>query len=151
MTDATSGLGRRMAKGAAWTILMRLSIRSIGLVSTVILARLLVPEDFGLIALATLVLGLLEVVAEFGFNLALIQNQTAGRDHYDTAWTLSVLRGVAVALALLALAQPAAAFFGEPRLATVLYVLAFAPAIEGVANIEVLEGMNRVRVRIDCT
>lgn len=138
MHDGAQMLGRRMAKGAAWTVLARLAVRCIGLVSMVILARLLVPEDFGLVALATLVLGLLEVTAEFGFGLALIQNQTAGRGHYDTAWTLSVLRGVVVALVMLAVAQPAAAFFDEPRLAAVLAVLALAPLIEGVANIGVI-------------
>jgi O-antigen/teichoic acid export membrane protein len=47
-----SHLGRRMAKGAVWTVLMRVTLRSIGVISTIVLARLLVPADFGLVVLA---------------------------------------------------------------------------------------------------
>ena len=84
MTSDTPSLGHRMAKGAAWMVLLRLSIRAIGLVSIVILARLLVPEDFGLVALATAIYGALSVLSEFSFDVVLIQNQNADRRHYDT-------------------------------------------------------------------
>ncbi len=53
-------VNRAMAKGAAWMVAMRFSMRGIGLVSTVILARLLVPANFGLVAMATITSGLIE-------------------------------------------------------------------------------------------
>ena len=52
MTDKNAHVGRSMAKGAAWMVLLRLAIRALSMVSTVVLARLLLPEDFGLVALA---------------------------------------------------------------------------------------------------
>ena len=73
---------------------MRWTIRSIGLVNTIILARLLTPQDFGLVAMATVVIGLLDSVTDFNVELPLLRNRAIGRCHYDSAWTLQVLSGL---------------------------------------------------------
>ncbi len=93
-SPAPRDLGLQMAKGAAWMIALRFAIRGIGLVSMIILARLLVPADFGLVAIATALAGALAAMSEFSFQVALIQNQAADRRHYDTAWTLGIIRGL---------------------------------------------------------
>jgi hypothetical protein len=72
-------------------VLFRLAERSIGWVSTVILARLLVPADFGLIAMAMSIIAVLELLGAFGFDMALIQNPNAAPNHYDTACTSNSL------------------------------------------------------------
>ncbi|MGH8769607.1 MAG: lipopolysaccharide biosynthesis protein [Burkholderiales bacterium] len=131
-------VGHKMAKGAAWMVAFKITERSIGLISTVILARLLVPADFGLVALAMAIIGVLELMSAFGFDLALIQNQTARREHYDTAWTFNLIIFAAVALILVALAQPAAAFYEDARLAPIMYWLALGTAILGFENIGVV-------------
>src|SRR4029078_12502961 len=113
-----------MAKGAAWMILMRVVERGLGFVSTLLLARLLVPADFGLVAMAMSVFALLEVLGAFSFDMALIQNQQAERKHFDTAWTLAVIYGVVSGMGLIALAWPAATFFGESRLVPIFFALA---------------------------
>src|SRR3546814_16246286 len=74
------------------------------------------------------------VFGEFGLELALIQNQKAQRSHYDTAWTLGLLRGLCAAAIIALLAEPLAAFFDDPRLETVVLVLALAPLLEGFHN-----------------
>lgn len=127
-------LSESLAFGAAWMIGARFAFRVIGLVSTVVLARLLLPEDFGLVALAMIVIGLLDLFSEFGFDLALIQNQRATRDHYDTVWTLSLLRGALTAGVLILGAPWLAGFFHEPRLEEVVYVLALVPLITQSKN-----------------
>lgn len=114
---------------------MRFAVRSLGLISTVILARLLVPSDFGVVALATLLSGALEMMSALGIEAALITDQKASRDHYNTAWTLRVLRGLVMAAALAALAAPMAAFFEEPRIEGPVYWLALAAFIQGFENI----------------
>ena len=131
-------VGRRMARGAAWMMTMGLSVRLLGLVSTMFLARLLVPSDFGLITLAASIYGMLEILGAFNFEMALIQNQQAERRHYDTAWTLNVLYGLFTAVGLLALAIPAGRFFGDDRLAGVMCVFAASAAIGGFKNIGVV-------------
>jgi lipopolysaccharide exporter len=120
-------------------VLLRLAIRAIGLVSTVVLARLLVPADFGLVAMATALSGALAAMSEFGFGVALIQNQTADRRHYDTAWTLGLIRGLLVAGALAACADPLASAFSDQRLEPILHVLAVGLVITSLENIAVVE------------
>lgn len=139
------GIGRQMAKGAAWTVLMRMTTRVIGLISMAILARLLVPADFGLVAMATMVWAALEAMGEFSFDVALIQNQVAGRREYDTVWTMTIIRGMVLALLLLALAGPAAVFFREPRLEAIFHVLALVPMIQGFDNVGVVDFQKHLR------
>ena len=128
----------KMAAGAAWLVLFRLTERSIGIVSTLILARLLVPADFGLIAMAMSMLAALELLGAFSFDLALIQNQNAQRHHYDTAWTFGVFFSIFKALALCALAIPVANFYSEPRLELLMYSLAVVTLLEGFVNIGIV-------------
>lgn len=119
-------------------VLFKAVERSIGVVSTLILARLLVPADFGLIAMAMSFVALLELLWSFSFDSALIQNRNADRSYYDTAWTLNASLGLTVALGLTALAYPAAWFYNEPRLVPVLLCLALGSLFQGVENIGVV-------------
>jgi lipopolysaccharide exporter len=128
-----------MAQGAAWMVALRLSIRGIGVVSVVVLARLLVPADFGLVAIATALAGALASMSEFGFQVALIQNQTADRRHYDTAWTLGVVRGLLIGGMLTIFARPLAGMFSDPRLEPVLFVLAVGVIVTSLENIGVVD------------
>jgi len=128
-------IGARMARGAMWMVAWRVADRTLGLASTIVLARLLVPADFGLVAMAMSVIAVLELLSAFSFDTALIQNQRAERRHYDTAWTLGVMFGLFNALVLVALAVPASRFYAEPRLDAVLYCLAATSLLGGIANI----------------
>jgi lipopolysaccharide exporter len=114
---------------------MRWSDRLIGLVSTVILARLLVPEDFGVVAMASLVIGLIDVLFDMGVNVTLIQNRNARQDDYNAAWTLRLIQSTIAALLVLIVAEPAAAYFNDPRVASVVRVLALALVLSGCENI----------------
>lgn len=127
-----------MAKGAIWMILFRLADRSIGVISTLILARLLIPADFGLVAMAMSIVAALEILSAFSFDLALIQNRSAERKHYDTAWTFNVLFGLLNACILLALADTAASFYNEPRVENIMRWLALYAALQGFTNIGIV-------------
>lgn len=129
---------QRMTNGIAWMVAARMLDRLFGVASTLVLARLLVPADFGLVAMATTIGGLLELLGAFSFDLALIQKKNAERRHYDTVWTFSVLFGLGFALALVLLAGPAAAFYHEPRLPTVMYLTAVAYVIGALNNVGVV-------------
>ncbi|MGZ3814605.1 MAG: lipopolysaccharide biosynthesis protein [Mucilaginibacter sp.] len=128
-------ISNKMAKGAAWMVTFKLVERGIGLVSTIILARLLEPDDFGLVAMATAFLSLLTLLASFSFDVVLIQKQNADRSLYDTAWTFNVIFGFLLASALVISAIPLAQFYNEARLERILYVLAFSTFIGGFSNI----------------
>lgn len=117
---------------------MRWATRALGLVSTVVLARLLSPGDFGVLAMAMVVVGFLEVFTHTGVDLALIRDEHAGRDHYDTAWTFEILQGAALAAGLVLAAPLAAAYFEEPRITIVMSVLSLRALIGGFENIGVV-------------
>ena len=127
--------GSQIAKGAAWMMGFKLLDKSVGLVSTLVLARVLTPADFGLVAMATAVVALVGLMGAFGFETALIQRQDSDRSHYDTAWTFNVIFGIGVAVMLLVLAVPAASFYREPRLELMLPALALGAVIGSFGNI----------------
>lgn len=137
--ESLVGVNREMAKGGAWMVAMRLSIRGIGILSTIILARLLLPEDFGLVAMASLIYGLIEILGQFGFDLALIQKRDAEREHYDTVWTLSILRGLVIAGILFGLAGVAAEFFEDPLLREIIYAHCVIAIAAGFVNVGIVD------------
>ncbi len=117
---------------------MRWTMRLIGLVSTIVLVRLLAPEDFGLVAMAFIVVGLMGILMDAGVDLALLRDRDATREHWDTAWTIQIIQGTVVAALLLLAIEPAARYFDEPRVRTALMVLALRPLVEGFRNIGIV-------------
>lgn len=129
--------GREVVRGISWAVLMRWSIRGVGLLSTVILARLLTPEDFGVAAMGLLVIGLLYTFSEFGTSMHLIRVRDLDRAHCDTAWTITLLQHVVIAALIFALAPLAASYFSEPRVVPVMQVLAVGSVIGGFSSVSV--------------
>ncbi len=125
----------RTARGAGWVLAWRLGMRVLGLASTLILVRLLVPADFGLIALASGFMQTIDEMMSLGTEEAVIRQHDPDPDVYNTAFTLTAIRGLAVTLLVLVAAYPAADFFGEPRLGPVLLVVAALPLLDGIGNI----------------
>lgn len=119
-------------------ITFKLAQRSLTLVSMIILARLLVPADFGLVAMATAFVAALELLSEFNFDVALIQHQNPLRTHYNTVWTIHVLFALSIAVLLLIFAVPISVFYQEPRLVNILLALSFGTAISGFENVGVV-------------
>lgn len=120
----------RITKGAGWIYTYRWLDRLLGFVSIVVLARILVPEDFGLVAIAASYVAILEGLSDFDVNRALIRARDEHRSLYDSAWTLAVLRGVVSALLMVAVAP----FVGDSRMTVILYVLALSPLLQGLSN-----------------
>jgi lipopolysaccharide exporter len=137
----------QMAKGAAWMLLARLAERGLGLMSTLVLARVLAPADFGIVAMAMSFVALLELMTAFGFETSLVQKQSDSRDQLDTAWTYSILFGVLVALGMVAGAGSISKFFGEVALEDALRVLALGFLIQSFQNIGVVAF--RIQMRFD--
>ncbi|MEO1574516.1 MAG: oligosaccharide flippase family protein, partial [Pseudomonadota bacterium] len=133
------GLGGKIAFGAIWMVLMRLSIRFIGLISTLILLRLLAPSDFGLVMIVTATVAIIELMRAFGFQIALIQDQDAGRDEYNTVWTMEVTMALVTALILVLIARPAAAFYEDPRLEVLFYIVAAVNGLHGFSNVGIVD------------
>ena len=137
--QAGSSILARTARGAGWIVGWRMATRSLGLVSTLILARLLLPADFGLVALANAFYSSFSAISATGVDDALIRIKSPSRALYDTAFTMNMIRGLITGLLLVALGRPIAGFFAEPRLTNVLYALAVGAAVVGCHNIGTID------------
>ena len=129
----------RTARGAGWIIGWRFSTRLIGFCSTLILVRLLTPEDFGIVSLAIGFFQALDAVVGFGVEGAIIRTDRLDRTIYDAGFTINVVRGIATSVVLAASAIPVARFFGNTNLVDVIYVLAAAWTVSAFQNVGMVE------------
>jgi O-antigen/teichoic acid export membrane protein len=127
-------LGRRTAVGGSWLVGARLVSRVIDLGTMLVLTHILRPKDFGLVAIAMAVIYVVEAALELPVSQALVQLQAIELAHYDTAFTLSLLRGLTLALIVCLIAWPLARFYGDSRLIPLVCVLSCAPAARGLVS-----------------
>jgi len=135
----TDSILARTALSAGWVIGWRMATRLLGLASTLILVRVLLPEDFGVVALGAAFAQTVDAMSALGTDDALIREREPTRALYDTAFTLNAMRGVITGGVVAAAAWPTAVFFGEPRLASLLLALAALAVVDGWLNIGVVD------------
>ncbi len=133
------GYTKQTIKGISWAGSFRIVSRLISFLRTAILARLLVPADFGFFSIASLVLALSELITETGINIILIQKKEAIDKYIDTAWVVSIIRGVVIGFAILLLAPFVASFFSMPQAYSLLLWIAVVPVIRGFINPSVVK------------
>ncbi len=149
VAPAPASLARRVARGAVWMVAIRFASRTLGLVSTLVVARILVPADFGLVAVATAFSQSVDAVSEVGLSEALVRHPHEAHGLYDTAFTLQAIRGCLTG-AVVALAAPfAGPWLGEPRLTPILLVLAALAVLGGFENVAVAEFRRNLRFGVE--
>jgi O-antigen/teichoic acid export membrane protein len=135
-------LTSRVQSGVAWNTISVSFSYLLGLVRSVIMARLLLAEDFGLFGMALTVVAGLGALTSIGLDISVIKTKfksdLALAKHLDTLWTVDLIRRVAIALLMLVIARPAAKFYGEARVYELLLVLSLLPLIQGFQNIGLL-------------
>lgn len=112
----------------------RVLVNLIGFLSTITLARLLVPEDFGIVAISMGVLAIVNSFTSMPLSAALIQRDDVTAEHYNTAFTLSVLRALFAGGLLVATALPIAHLYDDMRLVPVLIVIGGSVVLLGFNN-----------------
>lgn len=135
-TDS-GGLQRRVARGLSWTMVDIWGRQAVNLVIFVLLARLLVPEDFGLVALASVFVLFAQIIVDQGLGDALIQRREVTRAHMDTAFWVAVATGSLLTIAGLVLALPIADILNEPDLAPILQVLSLTFVMSAINSIQI--------------
>lgn len=120
--------------GSAWALASVVVTLCAGLVRTIVTARFLGPADIGLMGIALLALGFVEAVASTGMDTALVAERDDVEAYLDPAFTIQVVRGVAV-FALLWLAAPAIAWaFHNAAAIAVIRAVAAIAALRGLVN-----------------
>ena len=138
-------IARKTAIGATWLVAWRFVTRGLGVVSTLALARILTPADFGIVAMATIFSSVVDALSQLGLQDALVRHPKDGRALFDTAFTLQLFRALAVAAVLAAGAPLASWWFNESRLVPVLLVLAALAATSGLENVGIAEFRREMR------
>ncbi len=135
----TPPLATRLMQGTLWTVGMRWGVRILGIISMVVLVRILSAEDFGLIAMAMAVVALADRLTDFGIIWALVRDKNAAEPELNTAWTVRQAQLAFVAIVAVAAAPLAANAYDDPRVADILYLVALSFLIRGFENIGIVE------------
>jgi O-antigen/teichoic acid export membrane protein len=122
-----------------WKIIQHVSVKGIFLIRLVILARLLSPQDFGLWAIALVVIDVLMGVTDFGMIPALVQRSDANDKHFNAAWTIDMLRALIITTLVIFVAPFVAQFFAAPQATEIIRVVAIRPTILAAASIKMAE------------
>lgn len=130
---------KSMATGSAWMVMFNVLNRFIGIISTMIMARILVPEDYGLVAMAMSIYVLIELLSAFGFDVILIQKTNVERSDYDSAWTIKLLFYSVLSCIFFFSADAVAAFYKEERLVEIVQLLSVAMFLTGLDNIKLVD------------
>lgn len=128
------GFYKQTLKGVSWLGALRLITRGFTFVRLAILARLLTPGEFGLFGIATLVLAFLEIITETGINVFFIQDEGKLDEYLDTAYVISIIRGILISLLIIIITPLIARFFNAERSQPLLYFIALIPFIRGFIN-----------------
>lgn len=128
------GYKKDIVSGISWVGALRASNRIIVYLKLAVLARLLTPEQFGIFGVATLVLALLEIITETGINVFLIQEKKELEEYVDTAWVVSIARGILISLVLFIASPLISKFFNSPNSLQILKLIALVPTIRGFIN-----------------
>ncbi len=131
----------RPLKGAGnaliWRAIQLAGVKAIFMVRLLVLARLLLPEDFGLLAIAVTAIGFFLNATDIGMIPALVQGNNIDEEHYNVAWTVGVTRAFVVTLIVALFAMYIARIFDEERATSIIRVLALRPFIESLASVKV--------------
>lgn len=132
----TEGLGQKTIKGVFWSSVERFSTQGIHFLVTLVLARLLTPDDFGLIGMMLIFVAIAQTLIDSGFSLALIRKQDRNNLDHCTVLYFNIVTSVLVYFILYYIAPWVASFFHEPQLIKLMRVLCVVVIINSFAVIQ---------------
>ncbi len=126
----------RVIKGFGWRLAERSGAQGVNFIVSLVLARILLPTDYGTVALITVFTTILQVFVDSGLGTALIQKRDADEIDFSTVFYTNVLLCTLLYLLLFATAPFIADFYSDPRMAVYIRVLGLVIVISGVRNIQ---------------
>lgn len=127
--------GARVRRGLLVQVLGRGGEQGIRLASNLVLARLLAPEEFGLLGMAATGLALADALAFVGTDQAVLAEPKGRRPRFlATAWFIALVRGLILGIVLLVLAAPIASWYGRPDATGLFLLIALQPLLIALAH-----------------
>lgn len=128
------GYSKQAFIGISWMSAFRGISRVIAILRSVLLARILTPAQFGVFGIATIILSFLEILTETGINVFLIQEKNNIDKFINSAWVVSILRGILIFLGILFASPFIVNFFNIEDLYRFLFLISLVPLIRGFIN-----------------
>ncbi|MGE3166948.1 MAG: oligosaccharide flippase family protein [Planctomycetota bacterium] len=122
-------------RSARWNVLRLVIVTLLQIIQLGVLARFLEPTHFGEIAVVMITLMFLEILSQTGVDLHVVRTGGSVSDLLDGAWSLQVVRGIALAGLLVALAGPIATYQQSDRLFGLLLLVALVPLLDGLRSV----------------
>lgn len=133
------GPARRAGKALLWQIIQLGGDKLFFAIRILVLARLLTPEDFGLVAIATTAMGFFQSISDVGLIPALVQRKDITEKQYNSVWTIGILRASLITGVLITCAPLIAIVFDEPQVIPIIRVLALYPVLAASISIKIAE------------
>lgn len=128
--SALSDLDHSLVTGVAWTAIMRWVSQAISWVSTLYVARILTPGDYGLVAMASIPIGLARLVEDLGLDAIIVQDRSLTRIELARLAGAALLLGLFLTGLFLALSLPVSAYFNEPAVTAIVCALSLTFVID---------------------
>jgi O-antigen/teichoic acid export membrane protein len=130
---------QKAGKALVWQIIQLGGDKLLFFIRILILARLLTPQDFGLVAIATTAIGFFQNITDIGLIPALVQGKEITEKQYNLVWTVEMIRASLITIVMVIAAPLIAMIFDEPQAAPIIRVFAFYPLLTASISIKIAE------------
>ena len=127
---------KKILNNIVWRFLERSGAQGVNLLVSIILARLLLPEDYGIIGILQVLITLMDVFVDSGLASALIQKKNADEMDFSTVFYTNIVLCSVIYLLVFWLAPYFAMFYEQPKLTVLLRVMALQLIISGIKNVQ---------------
>lgn len=130
---------RQAGRAIIWQVVQLVGDKLLFFVRILVLAWLLTPEDFGLVAIATTAMGFFQNITDVGLIPALVQGREITEKQYNVVWTVEMVRATLIAIVMTIAAPLIAAIFNEPQATPIIRVLALYPILAASISVKIAE------------
>ncbi|AMJ86439.1 lipopolysaccharide biosynthesis protein [Alteromonas sp. Mac1] len=134
--DNQRNISKSAVSALKWTSALQIATQAFNFTVGIVLARLLTPEDFGLVAMVLVFVALAQVFSDFGLSSAIIQKESEPSDKdYSTAMSFSLFLGVIIALTLYGFSDNLASFYGQDKVTKIAQVLSLVFVLNSLTSV----------------
>ena len=146
MTNSQS-LTQQASRGAFWSLASNITVSAISFVGTAVLARMLEPKDFGLIGMAVLVTGVVQLFGNIGLGSALVQQKDVSEVDLSTVFWANMAAGVVLALLCVLISPLAVMFFREKAVMWILISLSITFVLSAICSVHTTLVYKRIQMK----
>lgn len=132
-----TNLKNKAIKGVIWSAIEKFSVQGVQFIISIVLARLLTPEDFGLVAIVIVFSTIFQTINESGFNTALVHKLDRDELDYSTAFITNIIIGIASYVILFILAPVIATFYGNAKIISIMRILSLNLIINSIGLVPI--------------